>query len=115
VTELAKTVAQAERDRALSARLAALLDEMRLAFFLEGTAAAPFASVATASSFAANRAQPQLSAQVAMRAGQLAGLEHEKMQREAERLVMQQTAAKIEQTLPLVAKRASIRDQAAAL
>jgi HlyD family secretion protein/hemolysin D len=37
------------------------------------------------------------------------------MQRAAERLVLQQTVAKIEQTLPLVAKRASIRDQATAL
>jgi hemolysin D len=113
--ELDKTVAQAERDRAQSDLVAALLDEMRLAFFLEGSAKAPFASVATASTFDVNRAQAQLSAQVAMRASQLAGLEQEKMQRVAERLVLQQTAAKIEQTLPLVAKRASIRDQAAAL
>jgi hemolysin D len=113
--ELDKTVAQAERDRAQSDLVAALLDEMRLAFFLEGSAKAPFASVATASAFDVNRAQAQLSAQVAMRASQLAGLEQEKMQRVAERLVLQQTVAKIEQTLPLVAKRASIRDQAAAL
>ena len=38
---------------------------------------------------------------------QLAGLEQEKVQRGVERLVLQQTVAKLEQTLPLVARRAS--------
>jgi HlyD family secretion protein/hemolysin D len=37
------------------------------------------------------------------------------MQRSADRLAQQQTVAKLEQTLPLVARRASIRDQATAL
>jgi hemolysin D len=113
--ELDKTVALAERDRAQSDLVAASLDEMRLAAFLDGSADAPFGAVAAASAFDRARAQAQLTAQAAMRASQLAGLEQEKMQRAADRLVQQQTVAKLEQTLPLVAKRASIRDQATAL
>jgi HlyD family secretion protein/hemolysin D len=113
--ELDKTAALAERDRAQSDLVAAALDEMRLTAFLGGSTAAPFESVEAASALDRSRAQSQLIAQVAMRASQLAGLEQEKMQRAADRLVQQQTVAKIEQTLPLVARRASIRDQATAL
>jgi hemolysin D len=110
--ELDKTVALAERGRAQSDFVAALLDQMRLAAFLDGSTVAPFANVAQASVLDTTHAQSQLTAQVA---GQLAGLEQEKLQRAAERLVQQQTVAKLEETLPLVAKRASIRDQATAL
>ena len=113
--ELDKTVALAERDRAQSDLVAALLDQMRLTAFLDGSTTAPFATIAQASAFDTTHAQAQLTAQVATRASQLAGLEQEKMQRAAERLVQQQTVAKLEETLPLVAKRASIRDQATAL
>lgn len=113
--ELDKTVALAERDRAQSDLVGALLDEMRLMAFLDGSAVASFGTVAEASSFDRARAQAQLSAQAAMRTSQLAGLEQEKMQRAAERLVQEQTVGKLEDTLPLVAKRASIRDQATAL
>jgi hemolysin D len=113
--ELDKTVAQAERDRAQSDLVAASLDELRLAAFLDGSNTAPFGAVASASAFDRARAQAQLTAQLAMRASQLAGLEQEKMQRSADRLAQQQTVAKLEQTLPLVARRASIRDQATAL
>ena len=113
--ELDSTVAVAERDRAKSDLIAALLDEMRLTAFLDGSTVAPFTTVAGVAALDSARAQAQLTSQVAMRASQLAGLEKEKMQRAAERLVLQQTVTKLEQTLPLVAKRASIRDQATAL
>jgi hemolysin D len=113
--ELDKTVAVAERDRAQSDLVAALLDRMRLAAFLDGSTIAPFTTIAQASVLDTTHAQAQLTAQVATRASQLAGLEQEKLQRAAERLVQQQTVAKLEETLPLVAKRASIRDQATAL
>jgi HlyD family secretion protein/hemolysin D len=113
--ELDKTVASAERDRAIGNLVGALLDEIRLNAFIEGATVAPFDSVVLASAFEKARAVAQLNAQVAMRASQLAGLEKEKMQRVAERLVLQQTVTKLEQTLPLVAKRASIREQALAL
>ena len=113
--ELDRTVALAERDRAQSDLVAASLDGLRLAAFLDGSDTAPFGAVAAASAFDRARAQAQLTAQLAMRASQLAGLEQEKMQRSADRLAQQQTVAKLEQTLPLVARRASIRDQATAL
>lgn len=113
--ELDKTVAVAERDRSKGDLVAALLDELRLTAFVEDAAAASFDSVILASEFDKARATAQLNAQVAMRASQLAGLEKEKMQRVSERLVLQQTVAKLEQTLPLIAKRANIRDQAVAL
>jgi hemolysin D len=113
--ELDKTVAVAERDRAQSDLVAALLDQMRQTAFLDGSTIAPFAKIAQASALDITHAQAQLTAQVATRASQLAGLEQEKLQRAAERLVQQQTVAKLEETLPLVAKRSSIRDQATAL
>jgi hemolysin D len=113
--ELDKTVALAERDRAQSDLVAALLDAMRLTSFLDGSTVAPFDTVSAASALDSARAQAQLTAQAAMRTSQLAGLEQEKIERGADRLVQQQTVAKIEQTLPLVARRASIRDQATAI
>jgi hemolysin D len=113
--ELDKTVALAERDRAQGDLVAALLDEIRLVAFLDGSTAAAFTTVADASPLDITRAQSQLIAQAATRASQLAGLEQEKIQRGGERLVLEQTVAKLEETLPLVAKRASIRDQATAL
>jgi HlyD family secretion protein/hemolysin D len=112
--ELDKTVAQAERDRAQSDLLASELDQIRLSAFLDGSTVAPFDTVAGASALDRSRAQAELTTQAAMRASQLAGLAQEKLQHTAERLVQQQTVDKIEQTLPLVAKRASIRDQALA-
>ena len=113
--ELDKTVVLAERDRAKSELVAALLDQMRLTAFLDGSIVAPFSTIAETSALDATRAQAQLTTQVSARANQLAGLEQERAQRVAERLVQQQTVAKLEETLPLVAKRASIRDQATAL
>ena len=113
--ELDKTVALAERARAKGDLAAALLDEMRLTAFIEGANVASFDTVGEASDFDKARAKAQLTSQVAQRASQLAGLQQEKLQRVAERLVLEQTVTKLEQTLPLVAKRASIRDQAMAL
>jgi hemolysin D len=112
--ELDKTVALAERDRAQSDLNSALLDQMRLTAFLDGSGVAPFDTVAAATALDRARAQAQLTTQAAMRASQLAGLTQEKLQHKAERLVQQQTVDKIEQTLPLIAKRASIREQALA-
>jgi HlyD family secretion protein/hemolysin D len=112
--ELDKTVALAERARAQSDLVAALLDEMRLTAFLDGSDKAPFSTIAAASPFEISRAQAQLAAQTAMRASQIAGLEQEKIQRIADRVAQQQTVAKLKQTLPLVEQRASIRDQAMA-
>lgn len=112
--ELDKTVAMAEQNRAQNDLVAARLDEMRLTAFLDGSTLARFDAIAGASALDRGRAQAQLTTQAAMRSGQLAGLDQERLQHGAERLVQQQTVAKIEQTLPLVAKRASIRDQALA-
>lgn len=113
--ELDNTVASAERVRAQSDLIASQLDEMRLSAFLDGSRIAPFTEVTSASSFDVARAQAQLTSQLAQRASQIAGLEQEKSQRIADKLVLQQTVTKLEQTLPLVAQRASIRDAATLL
>jgi hemolysin D len=112
--ELDKTVALAERDRAQRDLVAAQLDQIRLTAFLDGTTVAPFDAIALASALDRSRAQAQLTTQAAVRTSQIAGLTQEKLQHLAERLVQQQTVDKIEQTLPLIAKRASIREQALA-
>jgi HlyD family secretion protein/hemolysin D len=111
--ELDKTAALAERDRAQNDLAAAQLDEMRLAAFLDGADTAPFAAIATATALDRERAQGQLTAQVALRASQLAGLVQERTKNVADREALRQTAAKIEQTLPMVAERADIRRRAA--
>jgi hemolysin D len=111
--ELDKTAVLAERDHAEKDLTAGLLDQLRLTAFLDGAADAPFESVATAPPLEIQRARAQLTAQVAGRASQLANLAQEKLQRQAERLALQQTDAKIEKTLPIVAERASIRAKAA--
>ena len=54
----------------------------------------------------------QLTAQIAMQASQLAGLLQERTQHVADREAQRQTAAKVEQTLPMVAERADIRRRA---
>ncbi|MGA2129513.1 MAG: HlyD family type I secretion periplasmic adaptor subunit [Xanthobacteraceae bacterium] len=113
--ELDPTAALAERDHAQNDLVAAQLDQMRLTAFLAGATVAEFTAVANASLLERERAQAQLTTQVAGRAGQLASLAQEKMQRHGERLALQQTAAKIEQTLPMVDGRADIRAKAAAM
>lgn len=112
--ELDKTVAMAERDRAQRDLVAGQLDQMRLTAFLDGATVAPFDTIALASALDRSRAQAQLITQASMRTSQVAGLTQEKLQHLADRLVQQQTVNKIEQTLPLIAKRASIREQALA-
>jgi hemolysin D len=113
--ELDKTAALAERDRAQSDLVAAKLDEMRLAAFLDGASQAPFEIVEAATPHDRARAQAQLTAQSAMRVSQLAGLSQERAQHVADREALRQTAAKIEQTLPMVAERADIRTKASEL
>ncbi len=113
--ELDKTAALAEREHARSEGAAASLDEMRLESFLEGYASAPFEQVAAATPLERQRAQAQLSEQIAERAGKIAAIEQEATQRRAERQSLQQTAEKIEATLPMVAERADIRTKAAAM
>lgn len=111
--ELDKTTALAERDRAEKDLTAALLDQVRLTAFLDGTDKAPFESVRAASSLEIQRAQAQLTAQIAGRASQIANLAQEKLERQADRQALLQTSRKIEQTLPIVAERADIRNKAA--
>jgi hemolysin D len=113
--ELDSTAAAAERDHAQNDLAAALLDQMRLTAFLDGSASAAFNTIANTSPLERDRAQAQLTAQTAGRASQLASLMQEKLQRQAERKSLQQTSTKIEQTLPMVAERADIRIKAAAM
>jgi len=113
--ELDKTAALAERERAQNDLVAAALDAMRLAAFLDAAPSAPFDTVAAATPLDRERAQSQLTAQIAMRASQLAGLAQERAQHVADREALRQTAGKIEQTLPIVAERASIRAKATEL
>ena len=113
--ELDKTAALAERARAQNDLVAAELDAVRLAAFLDGAATASFDTISAATSLDRERAQAQLTAQIAMRASQLAGLAQERAQHVADREALRQTATKIEQTLPIVAERASIRAKATEL
>jgi hemolysin D len=113
--ELDKTAALAERDRAQNDLVAAKLDEMRLAAFLDGANKALFETIDAATGLDQARAQAQLTSQIAMRASQLAGLSQERAQHVADREALRQTAAKIEQTLPMVAERADIRTKASEL
>ncbi|BAM90834.1 putative HlyD family secretion protein [Bradyrhizobium oligotrophicum S58] len=110
--ELDKTAVTAEADRARSDLIAGLLDEVRLAAFLDGVTTAPFDLVVGAVPLDGDRAQAQLTAQAAMRASQLAALAQERAQHVAEREALLQTAGKYEQTLPMVAQRADIRIKA---
>ncbi|CCE01214.1 HlyD family type I secretion periplasmic adaptor subunit [Bradyrhizobium sp. STM 3809] len=110
--ELDKTAVTAETDRARSDLIASLLDEVRLAAFLDGVKDGPFELVAGAEPLDRARAQAQLTAQLAMRASQLAALAQERAQHIAEREALQQTVAKYEQTLPMVTQRADIRTKA---
>lgn len=113
--ELDETAALAERDHARKDLIAAQLDAMRLAAFLDGATVAPFDTVDGAAPLDRERAQSQLTAQAAVRASQLAGLAQERLAHIADREAQRQTADKIEQTLPMVAERASIRSKAAEL
>jgi HlyD family secretion protein/hemolysin D len=110
--ELDKTAALAERARAESDLVAAELDEMRLAAFLDGATGAPFETVPAATALDRARAQTQLFAQVAARASRLAELAQQRAQHVADREALHQTASKIDQTLPMVAQRADIRTRA---
>ena len=113
--ELDKTAALAERDRAQNDLVAAQLDEMRLVAFLDDATSAPFDTVSAATALDRERAQSQLGAQIAMRASQLAHLAQERAEHVADREALKQTAAKIVQTLPMVAERAEIRTRASEL
>jgi HlyD family secretion protein/hemolysin D len=111
--ELDKTAALAEKERARSDLTAALLDQMRLNAFLDGSTSAPFDTIAEASPARRQRAMTQLTAQIASQNSHIASLAKEKFQRVAERQVLLQTVAKLEKTLPLIAQRADIRAKAA--
>jgi hemolysin D len=113
--ELDKTAALAERERAQNDVVAAQLDEMRLVAFLDGATSAPFDTVSEATALDRERAQSQLRAQIAMRASQLAHLAQERAQHVADREALKQTAAKVAETLPMVAERAEIRTRASEL
>jgi hemolysin D len=110
--EFDKTAALAERARAASDLVAAELDEMRLAAFLDGATGAPFETILAATALDRVRAQTQLAAQIAARASQLAGLVQQRAQHVADREAQRQTATKIDQILPMVAQRADIRTRA---
>jgi hemolysin D len=110
--ELDPTEAIAERDKARKDLDAARLDQARLEAFLDG-AAAPAANLESIDLVEARRAQAHLTAQRAERDAKLATIVHERTQRVAERQALQQTLAKLEQVLPLVAQRADIRRLAA--
>ncbi len=113
--ELDKTAAQAEILRARSDGAIARLDVLRLQAFLDGAATAPFDEAIDASDLERRRAQSQLTAQIAERAGKIASLQQEAAQRRAERQSLQQTADKIEKTIPMVSERSDIRTRAAAM
>lgn len=112
--ELDKTAVIAEKERARSDLAAALLDQMRLNALLDGASSAPFSMIADTSAAQRQRAQTQLTAQIASKSSHIASLSKEKYQRLAERQVLQQTVARLEKTLPLIAQRAEIRAKAAA-
>jgi hemolysin D len=111
--ELDKTAVLAEKERARSDLAAALLDQMRLNALLDGASSTLFETIPDTSPAQRQRAQAQLTAQIASENSRLASLAKEKFQRLAERQVLQQTAAKLEKTLPLIAQRADIRTKAA--
>jgi hemolysin D len=111
--ELDPTEAIAERDKARKDLDAARLDQARLEAFLDG-AAAPTVDLESIDPVEVRRAQAHLTAQRAERDAKLATIVHERAQRVAERQALQQTLAKLEQVLPLVAQRADIRRLAAA-
>lgn len=113
--ELDKTAALAEQAHAQNDLVAARLDVVRLAAFLDGSQNVDFEAVADASALDRARAEAQLTAQTAMRSSQIAGLVQDRAQHIADREALRQTAAKIEATLPIVAERASIRAKAAEL
>jgi hemolysin D len=111
--ELDPTAAIAERDKARQDLDAARLDQARIEAFLDG-AAVPMADLESVDPAEVRRAQAHLTAQRAERDAKLATIVHERTQRVAERQTLQQTLAKLEQVLPLVAQRADIRRLAAA-
>jgi len=111
--ELDPTAAIAERDKARKDLDAARLDQARLEAFLDG-AAASATDLESIDPVEVKRAQAHLTAQRAERDAKLATIVHEREQRVAERQALQQTLAKLEQVLPLVAQRADIRRLAAA-
>ena len=111
--ELDPTAAIAERDKARKDLDAARLDQARLEAFLDG-AAASATDLESIDPVEVKHAQAHLTAQRAERDAKLATIVHEREQRVAERQALQQTLAKLEQVLPLVAQRADIRRLAAA-
>jgi hemolysin D len=111
--ELDPTAAVAERDKARKDLDAARLDQARLEAFLDGTAA-PATDLESIDPVEVRRGQAHLTAQRAERDAKLATIVHEREQRVAERQALQQTLAKLELVLPLVAQRADIRRLAAA-
>ena len=109
---LDKTAALAECEKAQNDLVAARLDELRLAAFLDGATTAAFDQVGDATPLDRTRAQAQLSAQTAMQESRLASLAQERAQHVADREAQRQTLAKIGATLPMVAERADIRTRA---
>jgi hemolysin D len=112
--ELDPTAAIAERDKARKDLDAARLDQARLEAFLDGATAPTTTDLENMDPVEVRRAQTHLTAQRAERDAKLATIVDERAQRVAERQALQQTLAKLEQVLPLVAQRADIRRLAAA-
>jgi len=111
--ELDPTAAMAEREHAESDLRAAVLDQTRLEAFLDGATQASFVGLGNVGPTEIRRAQAQLNAQNVERVGKLAAITQERLQRKAERESLQQTLVKVEQSLPFVAERASIKHKAA--
>lgn len=112
--ELDETGPIAERDRARADLVSAELDTVRLQAYLDGAEIAEFGSVAGASEGERMAAAERLKVQRADRASQLAGLDRERREKEAELQVIRDTEAKLAAILPLVAQRLTIREKAEA-
>jgi HlyD family secretion protein/hemolysin D len=110
--DLDPTAANAEREHARQDMIAADLDQIRLEAFLDDRSEAAFSAVAEASVLDIKRAQAQLTSQIAERAAKLGAIKQERTQRVAEKLALEQTLAKVQNTLPYVAERADIREKA---
>jgi HlyD family secretion protein/hemolysin D len=110
--ELDPTAANAERERAEHDLVAADLDKVRLDAFLDDRTEVKFSEVSGAGALDIKRAQAQLTSQWAERAAKLGAIREERAQRVAEKVSLEATIAKIQNTLPYVAEKAQIREKA---
>ncbi len=110
--EFDRTAAVAERNHAERDRASASLDRMRLIAFLADQTTAAFDEIPAVMPSEIARAEAELDAQVADRDSRLATLTEERRQHVAERDQLTLTAAKLDETLPLIAQRSDIRTKA---